>query len=95
MHNISALAHNNRRAALTGASSNAYKVVRLLQVRKYHVDNIQDSNDIKLIRSEIQSLDGVHTVRVDNVSNTITVEFEDNVNERRIQDTINKHRHLH
>lgn len=67
----------------------------MLQVKKYHVDNIKDSNEIKLIRSEIQSLDGVHTVRVDNVSNTITVEFEDNTSEKRIQDTINKHRHIH
>jgi copper chaperone CopZ len=37
-------------------------------------------------------MDGVHAVRVDNVSNTITVEYDDNLNPDKISAEISKYK---
>lgn len=56
-----------------------------MKVKKFKVDNIQNPKDIKTIRADIQAMNGVHTVRVDDVANTVTVEFDNNVNEKDIE----------
>ena len=63
-----------------------------MNVTKFHVDNLKSSNDIKNLRGELQSLDGVHAVRVDNVSNTITVEYEDGLGTEKITNAISKYK---
>lgn len=62
-----------------------------MNVSKFHVDNVKDSHDIYAIRGEIQNIEGIHAVRVDDVSNTITVEYEDDVSIDKITQAINKH----
>jgi copper chaperone CopZ len=54
--------------------------------------DLRDSSDISNIRGELQSMDGVHAVRVDNLSNTITVEYEDNLTPEKLTSTISKYR---
>jgi copper chaperone CopZ len=56
------------------------------------VNDLRDSSDISNIRGELQSMDGVHAVRVDNLSNTITVEYEDNLTPEKLTSAINKYR---
>lgn len=63
-----------------------------MNVTKFHVDNLKDSNDINSLRGELQSMNGVHAVRVDNVSNTVTVEYEDNLDANTISTRINKYK---
>ena len=62
-----------------------------MNVTKFHVDSLKGSNDINSLRGELQSLNGVHAVRVDNVSNTITVEYEDGLGAENITNTISKY----
>ncbi len=63
-----------------------------MNVKKYSVDHLKDTGDITLVRNAVQSLDGVHAVRVDTVSNTITVEFENSLSEKQILSTINEYK---
>ena len=63
-----------------------------MNVTKFHVDDLKSSNDIKNLRGELQSIDGVHAVRVDNVSNTITVEYEDTLGTDKLTSTISKYK---
>lgn len=63
----------------------------MVQVKKFHVENLKDSRDITNIRSEVQTINGVHAVRVDNVSNTLTVEYDNNQNENEILSVIGKY----
>ncbi|MFZ5352727.1 MAG: cation transporter [Bacillota bacterium] len=63
-----------------------------MNVKKYSVDHLKDTGDITLVRNAVQALDGVHAVRVDNVSNTITVEFENNLSEKQILSAINQYK---
>lgn len=63
----------------------------MVQVKKFHVENLKDSKDITNIRSEVQTINGVHAVRVDNVSNTLTVEYDNNQNENEILSVIGKY----
>ena len=70
-------------------------MVIFLNVTKFHVENLKSSNDIKNLRGELQSLDGVHAVRVDNVSNTITVEYDDELGTENITKAINKYKGVH
>lgn len=63
-----------------------------MNVSKFHVNDLRDSSDISNIRGELQSMDGVHAVRVDNLSNTITVEYEDNLTPEKLTSAINKYR---
>ncbi|HYE82752.1 MAG TPA: heavy metal-associated domain-containing protein [Clostridia bacterium] len=65
-----------------------------MNVTKFHVDNLKGSSDIKDLRGELQSLDGVKAVRVDDVANTITVEYEDSLSTRSITSTINKYKNV-
>jgi len=65
-----------------------------LNVTKFSVENLNSSSDIESMRGAVQSLDGVHAVRVDNVSNTITVEYEDNLSTKKISDTINRYKQV-
>jgi len=67
-------------------------MVILLNVTKFHVDNLKGSDDIKNLRGELQSIDGVHAVRVDDVANTITVEYEDNLSTSKITSAVNKYK---
>ena len=67
-------------------------MVIFLNVTKFHVDNLKGSNDIKSLRGELQSIEGVHAVRVDDVSNTVTVEYEDNLSTSKITSTVNKYK---
>ena len=69
-------------------------MVIFLNVTKFHVDNIKGSDDIMNLRSELQSMDGVKAVRVDDVSNTITVEYEDNLSTKSIANTISKYKNV-
>jgi len=62
-----------------------------LNVTKFDVKNISDSSDISGLRGHIQSIDGVHAVRVDNVSNTITVEYENSLAPEKISAAISKY----
>ncbi|HYF82091.1 MAG TPA: heavy metal-associated domain-containing protein [Clostridia bacterium] len=59
---------------------------------KFHVENLKSSNDIKSLRGELQSMDGIHAVRVDDVADTITVEYEDNLNTEKIANAISKYK---
>jgi len=63
-----------------------------LNVTKFNINGISNSSDIESIRSTVQSMDGVHAVRVDNVANTITVEYEDKVNRERLSAEIGRYR---
>ncbi|KUO75873.1 MAG: hypothetical protein APF77_08415 [Clostridia bacterium BRH_c25] len=65
-----------------------------MNVTKFSVENLNSSSDIESMRGAVQSLDGVHAVRVDNVSNTITVEYEDNLSTKKISDTINRYKQV-
>ena len=65
-----------------------------MNVTKFSVENLNSSSDIESMRRAVQSLDGVHAVRVDNVSNTITVEYEDNLSTKKISDTINRYKQV-
>lgn len=67
-------------------------MVSFLNVTKFHVDNLNGSNDIKSLRSELQSIDGVHAVRVDDVANTVTVEYEDNLSTSKITNAVSKYK---
>jgi copper chaperone CopZ len=67
-------------------------MVNIMNVTKFHVDNIKGSDEIKNLRGELQSLDGVHAVRVDDVANTITVEYEDSLNAEKLTNTISKYK---
>jgi copper chaperone CopZ len=69
-------------------------MVIFLNVTKFHVDNLKGTNDIKNLRGELQSLDGVHAVRVDDVADTITVEYEDGLNTEMITSAINKYKNV-
>lgn len=70
------------------------RMVIFLNVTKFHVDNLKGSKDISNLRGELQSIDGVHAVRVDDVANTVTVEYEDNLSTSRLTDTINKFKNV-
>lgn len=70
-------------------------MVILLNVSKFHVDNIKGGNDIKNLRDHLQSIGGVHAVRVDDVTNTVTVEYEDTLDKKRISDEISKFKNTH
>lgn len=63
-----------------------------MNVTKFHVENLKSSNDIKSLRGELQSMDGIHAVRVDDVADTITVEYEDNLNTEKIANAISKYK---
>ncbi len=63
-----------------------------MNVTKFHMDNLKGSNDISNLRGELQSLDGVHAVRVDDVSHTITVEYEDDLSTEKITNAISKYK---
>lgn len=63
-----------------------------MNVTKFHVDNLKGSNDITNLRSELQSIDGVHAVRVDDAANTITVEYEDKVSTSKITNAVSKYK---
>lgn len=65
-----------------------------MNVTKYHVDKVKGAEDITAIRGELQNLSGVHAVRVDEVANTITVEYEDEVSKNSITQTINKYANI-
>lgn len=67
-------------------------MVIFLNVTKFHVENLKSSNDIKSLRGELQSMDGVHAVRVDDVADTITVEYEDDLNTEKITNAISKYK---
>jgi copper chaperone CopZ len=67
-------------------------MVIYVNVKKYSVDHLKDTGDITLVRNAVQALEGVHTVRVDTVSNTITVEFENKLSEKQILSTINEYK---
>jgi len=67
-------------------------MVIFLNVTKFHVENLKSSNDIKSLRGELQSMDGIHAVRVDDVADTITVEYEDNLNTEKIANAISKYK---
>lgn len=69
-------------------------MVIFLNVTKFHVDNIRGGGDIKDLRSELQSIDGVKAVRVDDVANTITVEYEDDLSTKSIANAINKYKNV-
>jgi len=71
-----------------------FRKVIFLNVTKFSVENLNSSSDIESMRGAVQSLDGVHAVRVDNVSNTITVEYEDNLSTKKISDTINRYKQV-
>lgn len=58
-------------------------------VRKFDVKGIANTDDIKTIRGAVEAIDGVHAVRVDNIANTVTVEFESKVREEDITKAIN------
>lgn len=63
-----------------------------MNVSKFHMNNLNSSNDISSLRGQLQSIDGVHAVRVDNVANTITVEYEDHLNPETITAAIGKYK---
>ena len=63
-----------------------------LNVTKFNTTGIANSSDIESMRGTIQSMDGVHAVRVDNVSNTITVEYEDNLSREKLKAAISKYK---
>lgn len=65
-----------------------------MNVTKFHMDNINDSHDIKNLRSDIQSINGVKAIRVDDIANTITVEYEDGLSTDKITDAINRHKNV-
>ncbi|MGE5632828.1 MAG: heavy-metal-associated domain-containing protein [Caulobacteraceae bacterium] len=65
-----------------------------MNVTKFHVDDLKNSQDITSIRGELQAMEGVHAVRVDDVANTITVEYDNNVNTDKITNAINKHKSM-
>lgn len=67
-------------------------MVIFLNVTKFNVENLKGSSDISNLRGHIQSMDGVHAVRVDNVANTITVEYENNLNRDKISTAISKYK---
>ena len=62
-----------------------------MNVKKYHVENVDHSSNMAEIRDQIQSIEGVHAVRIDDVAHTITVEFENGVSESQIKSTINRY----
>ena len=64
-----------------------------MNVTKFHVDNLKDSNDIISLRGHLQAMEGVHAVRVDNLSNTITVEYESNLNPESLASEIRKYKY--
>ncbi len=70
---------------------NKYRRVIFLNITKFHVDNLKNSSDITNIRGELQSINGVHAVRVDNVSDTITVEYEDGLSTEKLTEALNKY----
>jgi copper chaperone CopZ len=59
-------------------------------VTKFNVSGLTNTSDIESVRGAVQSMEGVHAVRVDNVANTITVEYEDNVSKEKLSSTINR-----
>ncbi len=63
-----------------------------MNVKKYSVDHLVDTGDITHVRNAVQALDGVHAVRVDNVANTITVEFDNSLSEKQILSAINEYK---
>lgn len=65
-----------------------------MNITKYHVDKVKGAKDITAIRGEIQNLEGIHAVRVDDVANTITVEYEDEANKESITQTISKYANI-
>jgi hypothetical protein len=66
--------------------------VIFLNVTKFNTTGIANSSDIESMRGTIQSMDGVHAVRVDNVSNTVTVEYEDDLSRENLQAAISKYK---
>lgn len=62
-----------------------------MNISKFDVKNIRNSSDINGLRGHIQSMDGVHAVRVDNVSNTITVEYENSLTPEKISAEISNY----
>ena len=72
--------------------TNWYGKVIILNVTKFHVNDLKDSNDISSLRGHLQAMDGVHAVRVDNLSNTITVEYESNLNAESLAAEIRKYK---
>lgn len=65
-----------------------------MNITKFHVDNLKGSNEIKNLRGQLQSMDGVHAVRVDDVANTITVEYEDNLSTEKVTEAVNKFKNV-
>lgn len=63
-----------------------------MNVTKFDINNLANSSDIESIRGAVQSMDGVHAVRVDNVANTITVEYEDNLSREKLSAAISKYK---
>jgi len=63
-----------------------------LNVTKFNINGVSNSSDIESMRGAVQSIDGVHAVRVDNVANTITVEYEDNVSKEKLSSAIGRYR---
>lgn len=66
-----------------------------MNVTKFNINGISSSSDIESIRGTVQSMDGVHAVRVDNTANTITVEYEDTVSREKLSAEISKYRKNH
>jgi copper chaperone CopZ len=69
-------------------------MVIIVNITKFHVDNVKGGSDIKSIRDELQAIDGVHAVRVDDVADTITVEYEDNLSTQKITDALSKYKDI-
>ena len=65
-----------------------------MNVTKFNINNLENSSDIESIRGSVQSIDGVHAVRVDNVANTITVEYEDTLSREKLKSAINKYKNI-
>ncbi len=63
-----------------------------MNVTKFNVSNLRNSSDIESLRGDVQSLNGVHAVRVDDVSNTITVEYEESLSKEKISSAIRKYK---
>jgi copper chaperone CopZ len=81
-------------ALIKHTKTNKYRRVIFLNVTKFHVDNLKGSNDIENLRSQLQSMGGVHAVRVDNVADTITVEYEDGLSTEKLAEAVNKFKNV-
>jgi copper chaperone CopZ len=50
-----------------------------MKAEKFQVPNLNNSYDIMLIKRAVFDLDGINSVRTDTVSNTVTVDYDDQV----------------